>query len=164
MTEIDGLNVRPATADDVDTLVDISLRAWAPVHHSMAEVLGRRLNHLVYPDWRASQEADVRKACSDPNVLVSVAADRSESLRGFVSVVIHNAAEGEIDMIAVDPPSQRLGIGHTLIEHALAEIRAAGCTFASVATGGDPGHEPARAIYESSGFTALPLVRFYREL
>ena len=34
--------------------------------------------------------------------------------------------------------------------------------LAVAATGGDPGHAPARRSYEKSGYTALPLVRFYR--
>jgi hypothetical protein len=43
-------------------------------------------------------------------------------------------------------------------------MRAAGCTLAVVATGGDPGHASARALYDATGFTGLPLVRYYREL
>jgi hypothetical protein len=31
----------------------------------------------------------------------------------------------------------------------------------AVATGGDDGHAPARALYERHGFTGLPLVRYY---
>jgi ribosomal protein S18 acetylase RimI-like enzyme len=135
MTERDDLLIRPLAADDVDALGEISLRAWAPVHQSMADVLGRRLNQLVYPDWRASQEADLRQACTDESVSVTAAADRTQRLLGFVSVVIRNAVEGEIDMIAVDPGRQRNGVGRVLMEHGVNEIRAAGCRFASVATG-----------------------------
>jgi hypothetical protein len=32
----------------------------------------------------------------------------------------------------------------------------------SVATSGDSGHAPARALYEKLGFRALPLMRYYR--
>jgi ribosomal protein S18 acetylase RimI-like enzyme len=67
-------------------------------------------------------------------------------------------------MIAVDPAAQRRGFARALTEHALAQMREAGCSFAVVATGGDEGHAPARALYESTEFTALPLVRYYREL
>ena len=67
-------------------------------------------------------------------------------------------------MIAVDPSAQRRGVGQTLTDHALAQFRAAGCDLAVIATGGDGGHAPARALYESAGFTPLPLVRYYRQL
>jgi hypothetical protein len=31
-------------------------------------------------------------------------------------------------------------------------------------TGGDPGHAPARAVYERAGFTLLPVARYFRTL
>jgi ribosomal protein S18 acetylase RimI-like enzyme len=158
------VEIRPLDASDVDQLVDIALRAWAPVHASMALAIGERLNRRVYPDWAASQAAEVRTACADPKVDVSVAVDATAVL-GFVSIVLDVAnRSGEIDMIAVDPPAQRHGIARALTEHALDQLRDAGCTLARVATGADAGHAPARALYEATGFTALPLVRYYREL
>ena len=158
------VDIRALVASDVDQLVDIALRAWAPVHASMAAVLGEELNRRVYPDWAASQAEDVLAACTDPDVQVFVASN-AEGLLGFVSVVVdHAARSGEIDMIAVDPTAQRNGLGRALTEYALTQMRAAGCTLAHVATGADEGHSPARALYEAAGFTPLPLVRYYRQL
>jgi hypothetical protein len=37
-------------------------------------------------------------------------------------------------------------------------------TLAVVATGGDPGHAPARATYERAGFTGCPQVWYARRL
>ncbi len=48
--------------------------------------------------------------------------------------------------------------------YALEAIRQAGCRIAVVATGGDPGHAPARHVYERAGFRALPLVRYHQAL
>jgi ribosomal protein S18 acetylase RimI-like enzyme len=158
------VDIRPLAASDVDQLVDVAVRAWAPLHASMASVLGEDLNRRVYPDWAASQAEDVRTTCADPGVQVSVAADE-QTLLGFVSVVIDSAARsGEMDMIAVDPTAQRQGLARALTEHALTQMRAAGCTLAHVATGADAGHAPARALYQAAGFTPLPLVRYYRQL
>jgi hypothetical protein len=36
--------------------------------------------------------------------------------------------------------------------------------LAVVGAGGDEGHAPARRSYEKAGYTALPLVRFYKAL
>jgi len=36
--------------------------------------------------------------------------------------------------------------------------------IAVVETGGDPGHAPARAMYEASGYTPLPVVRYLKLL
>ena len=152
--------IRPFEGRDADAIVALALRAWEPVHRSMGEVLGPEINARVYPNWRVSQERDVRKACAEQ--LASVATTE-ENIVGFVTVVIEGPEQpGEIYMIAVDPPFQRDGLGRALTEHALQQIRDAGCRVAVVGTGGDPGHAPARALYESCGFTALPLVNYYR--
>ncbi|CAM5533340.1 hypothetical protein SCYAM73S_01338 [Streptomyces cyaneofuscatus] len=49
-------------------------------------------------------------------------------------------------------------------EFATAWMSKAGVTLASIWTGGDPGHAPARRTYEKAGYTALPLVRYYKAL
>ena len=67
-------------------------------------------------------------------------------------------------MIAVDPRHQRTGVGRALLDRAVAEVDARGLPLVVIATGGDPGHAPARALYEGHGFTGLPLVRYYRDL
>jgi hypothetical protein len=50
------------------------------------------------------------------------------------------------------------------MDAAIAHMRDAGMDIAAVGTGGDPGHAPARAMYEASGFTALPGVRYLKLL
>jgi ribosomal protein S18 acetylase RimI-like enzyme len=71
---------------------------------------------------------------------------------------------GEIHMIAVDPAHQGGGVGVALMQRAMSHIMAQGVDLAVAATGGDPGHAPARALYERLGFAPLPLVRYYRTL
>ena len=43
-------------------------------------------------------------------------------------------------------------------------MRRRGITLATVATGGDPGHAPARRTYEKAGFTSFPQVLYSRIL
>lgn len=158
------LQLRLVESRDVEEVVALGLRAWAPVHASMAAVLGEGLNARIYPEWAAEQAEGIRSVCADSAASVTVAVD-GESVLGFVAVLVRAAdATGEIDMIAVDPGAQGRGVGRALTDHAVSEMSAAGCTLAVVATGGDPGHASARALYESSGFTGLPLVRYYRRL
>ena len=38
-------------------------------------------------------------------------------------------------------------------------MRSRGMDIAVVETGGDPGHQPARAAYQAAGFTLLPIAR-----
>ena len=50
------------------------------------------------------------------------------------------------------------------MQRAITHIKAQGVDLAVVATGGDPGHAPARALYERCDFNPLSLVRYYRAL
>ena len=63
-----------------------------------------------------------------------------------------------------DPDYQRRGIGSRLTEFATEHMRGRGMHIAVVETGGDRGHEPARAVYETAGFTLLPIARYFRLL
>ncbi|WP_228386292.1 GNAT family N-acetyltransferase [Streptomyces katsurahamanus] len=66
--------------------------------------------------------------------------------------------------LAVNPDCQGRNVGTTLTDFATDWMRQAGVTLASIRTGGDPGHAPARRTYEKSGYTALPLVRYDKAL
>ena len=128
----------------------------------MQKALGDQVNARLYPDWIASQTEAVRTTCTNPKVVTSVA-EGDTALVGFVCVVLRPIEKtGEIDLIAVDPAAQRQRIGTALVERAITQIKGADCSLVEVATGGDPGHAPARALYEQAGFTPLPLVRYYR--
>jgi ribosomal protein S18 acetylase RimI-like enzyme len=133
----------------------------------MRRVLGDAVYLHLYPDWQSIQARAVEQVCRE--AAGTWVADVGGTPVGFVAVVHHGPADdepcsGEIEMIAVDPQHQRRGVGKQLIDHALDQMRRAGLRLAVVATGGDPGHAPARAAYENAGFTALPLVRYYQAL
>jgi ribosomal protein S18 acetylase RimI-like enzyme len=71
---------------------------------------------------------------------------------------------GVIDIIGVDPEFQRRAIGSRLTEFAADHMRSRGMDIVVVETGGDPGHYPARAVYEAAGFALLPIARYFRLL
>lgn len=154
--------VRPFTTADADAVVEISLRAWAPVFASFEAILGADLYARVHPDWHRDQAASVRRALDDHDTWV---AELDGRVVGFVNVTFDDdERSGEIYMIAVDPATQRRGIASMLTDVALDAMRARGLDLAIVATGGDPGHAPARATYEKAGFTACPQVWYAKLL
>jgi GNAT superfamily N-acetyltransferase len=156
--------IRPQVDADIAAIVAFSLRAWQPVHESMAHVLGPRLNRLVYPDWTTSQARAVEEVCRDESMTVWVA-EVDARPAGFAAVAFRTDPDSaEIEMIAVDPDHQNQGIGSALLAHAFDQISAAGVKLVQLGTGGDPGHAPARHVYEKAGFSPLPLVRYYKEL
>jgi GNAT superfamily N-acetyltransferase len=158
-----GIEIRPYEESDLETIVEFSLRAWEPVFESLRQVLGDAIfRRLHQPDWRAAQAESVRSGCAasvDRSVFVAAADGRPV---GFSAVVLNAFHErmGVVDMIAVDPRYQRRGIARQLMDRSAEHMRARGMDIAAVGTGGDAGHGPARALYESLGYTALPGVRY----
>jgi len=161
-----AVDIRAYEDSDLEAIVDFSLRAWAPVFESMREVLGDTIfARLHQPDWTTVQADAVRSTCtsSERDVFVAVVDGRPV---GFAAVALNAYHErmGVVDMIAVDPEHQQRGIATRLMERAVEHMRSQGMDIAAVGTGGDQGHGPARRLYESSGYTALPGVRYLKLL
>jgi ribosomal protein S18 acetylase RimI-like enzyme len=159
--------IRKLEETDVDAVVALSLRAWAPVFESFRGALGEGIYRHLFPDWSAHQAAAVERVCRDDAMPTWVAEHDGRAV-GFVAIV-HDRQEdepdsSEIEMIAVDPEHQRRGIAADLIASAEDRMREHGARLAVIGTGGDPGHAPARAAYEKAGFRPLPLVRYYKLL
>lgn len=156
-----GVTIRPLEDGDVPRIVELSLAAWAPVFASVERQLaGSGVFETQHPDWRAGQQRAVEAACADTHVRVAVVGGE---IAGFVALTRGpEDSIGEIHMVAVDPEHQKAGVGRALTESALGWIAAQGFATAMVETAGDPGHAPARRLYESAGFTPFPIVRYFR--
>ena len=161
----DAIEIRELREDDLEAIIEFSLHAWRPIFASVREVLGDDIFLRLHPDWTANQADAVRSACTNDerDVFVAVANGRPV---GFVVVALNAFHErmGVIDIIGVDPNYQRRGISSALTEIATEHMRTSGMDIAVVETGGDPGHAPARAAYETAGFTLLPIARYFRLL
>ena len=160
---VPSYRIRPLAPADLEAVVDLSLLVWEPVFVSFERVLGSAIFDLLYrPEWRAAQAAAVRGNCLADDAESFVLATADGVVVGFV-VLRQDEKEslGMVEMIAVHPDHQRRGHGRALMEFAVQRFRDRGLALINVATGGDPGHAPARALYEAVGFTGLPLVNYY---
>jgi ribosomal protein S18 acetylase RimI-like enzyme len=159
------VQIRPFTPEDLPHLIDLSIRAWAPVFASIRDVLGDDIFLRLHPDWEAGQAHAVKESCTsdERDAFVAVMDDHPV---GFVTIALnaYHDRMGVIDIIGVDPAHHREGIASALTSHALAHMRGNGMDIAVVETGGDPGHAPARAAYSAMGFTLLPISRYFRLL
>ena len=159
--------IREYKPSDENVVVEFALRAWAPVFASIDRVLGADLSARLHggeDGWRGYQETAVRRALTDASMNTWVA-EVEATVVGFVSAHLTGDRQiGEIFMLAVDPEQQGEGIGTTLTEVATDWLRASGALVALVETGGDPGHAPARRVYEKAAYTMLPIARYFRLL
>lgn len=154
--------IRSWRPSDGDAIVALALRAWEPVFASFERVWGHELYQRFFPDWRKQQAESVRAALDANETWVS---EIEDTVAGFVNVIFDlDEKAGEIYMIAVDPTFQRRGIATELTEFALSVMRQRGMTLATVATGADPGHGPARQIYERAGFDPIHQILYAQVL
>jgi ribosomal protein S18 acetylase RimI-like enzyme len=158
--------IREHAPADVESIVALSLRAWEPVFSSVASELGPVLNTLLHgEDWREHQEREVRETLARDGMHTWVA-EEDGHVAGFVSAAVVDPRRliGEIAMLAVDPASQRHGVGSELTELATEWLRESGMRVAFLGTGGDEGHAPARRVYERAGFSRFPVVQYFKAL
>lgn len=150
---------------DLDAVLDITQRAWEPVFPLMREDIQSYVYDAFYPDgWRARQLADVEAVCKDDETDLWIARSQG-AVSGYLGLRVHpEDSMGEIYIIAVDPSFQRSGIGKALMEFAFEWMRERKLKMAFVETGGDRGHAPARASYESIGFERYPVARYFKKL
>jgi GNAT superfamily N-acetyltransferase len=157
-------HIREYRTDDERAVVELSLRAWAPVFESLEKVLGRELSARLHGDWREHQAQAVRDTLGNPASTVWVA-EANDHVVAFVAAMLdREPLMGEIWMLAVDPDHQARGIGTALTNHATDWLRDSGMKVAMVETGGDPGHAPARRVYEKASYTKLPVARYFKAL
>jgi GNAT superfamily N-acetyltransferase len=152
---------RPA---DEESVVQLSLRAWAPVFASVEKALGREIFVRLHGDWRHYQATAVRRTLADDGMRVWVAEVEGGVVAFIAATSDVERRAGEISMLAVDPDDQGEGVGRALIEIATDWMRHSGIRVAIVETGGDPGHAPARRLYETAGYTPLAVARYFKAL
>lgn len=75
-----------------------------------------------------------------------------ETLLGLGALKRLSADHGELKSMYTAPTTRRSGVGSTLLQHLIAEAKAAGMTRLSLETGSWPYFDAARAFYRRHGF------------
>jgi len=158
-------HIRPVREEDTESLVQLTLAAFVPVFASFERMLGPAVYKLIWPDWRASQRNGVETLCRERDKYTVWVAEAGGSPVGLVAWSVDLADKtGRVQFLAVHPEHQNHGIGTALNRLALKKMKEAGVRLASVETGNDQSHAPARRSYEKAGFVAMPLVRYFKDL
>ncbi len=123
------MNIRDATAADVDGLLDLWRRADAAP--SVTDTVG-----------------DVSRVVAAPSASVLVAVD-GDTIIGSV-IAAFDGWRGNFYRLVVDSTQRRSGIGRRLVDAGEARLRAAGVKRASILV---EGHRPiAQAFWSAAGF------------
>lgn len=158
--------MRPVRADDPPHLDKVRQAAFAPVFASFRSILGDDIYDLAQArEDEAQGELLVALLAPESGWEVYVA-EVASTVVGFVSIQLnHETHVGEIGLNAVHPDHAGKGVGTAMYDFAIGRMKEAGMRVATVATGGDPSHAPARRAYEKAGFTVhIPSVWLCRKL
>jgi len=149
--------VEACTADDFDAILELVRAVWTMGGDFQREkTYGREMG----APWQDRIAHAVQDYLQRPDVQTFQIRQEGR-LAGFTSYRV-DAVTGlaEIGYNAVAPKFLGGGLGKKLLHFALARLRESGLKEVEVVTGMDPGHGPARAIYEGAGFK--PLTRSVR--
>lgn len=163
---IESCSIRSFEPDDLSRLHEIREAAFAPVFRSFRQIVGEAIAAVALATAEREQAELLDRICgAESDHEVFVAEHRSEIVAFCAVKADRNSGVGEIDLNAVHPDWQGRGIGTWMYGRALERLKAAGMRVATVGTGGDAAHAPARRAYERAGFAVgIPSVYLYRSL
>ena len=149
------LTVRPATADDLATLVDL-YATMEPEQTARKPVwaLTDGLDHPV--------EASIASALSDPDAWFVVGEIDGAAVGmawGTREPMLNRAGErliGRIRIIYTLPDARGVGVGHAMLESVMDGMRAVGITAFDAPVG--PGQRATKNFFEGHGFAARSII------
>lgn len=163
---IENCTIRKFERGDLKRLHEIREAAYKPVFCSFREIVGEEIAPIAMASAESEQSDYLDKICGpDSDREVYVVEDQSKIVAFCALALNHETKLGEIDLNAVEPDHQGRGIGTWMYSFALVRMKEAGMAVASVGTGGDASHAPARRVYEKVGFgPTIPSVHYYKLL
>jgi GNAT superfamily N-acetyltransferase len=144
----------PARADDLPHLDEVRQAAFTPVFAAFRSLLGDDLYDLVQARADEAQKELLVSLLAPESGWEVYVAEGAGTVIGFVAIQLnHETHVGEIGLNAVHPQHAGKGIGTRMYDFVVSRMTEAGMQAATVATGGDASHAPARWAYEKAGFT-----------
>jgi ribosomal protein S18 acetylase RimI-like enzyme len=158
--------LRAFRANDLPALEAVRAAAFAPIFRGFAEAVGPRIAPVAFAGAEAEQARLLAEICAPGSGQSVLVAEVAGAVVGFVAFSCDTATRlGEIGLNAVHPDHAGRGIGTAMYVAALRRMEEAGMQVATVSTGGDAGHAPARRAYAKLGFGApIPSVTLHRVL
>jgi len=152
-TDPSKLLIRSANDSDAPHLEDVRRAAFAPVFASFRAILGEDISQVTQARDDQAQAEYLASLLIPDSAWELYVAEHAGLVVGFVSVQINRETSiGEIGLNAVHPDWAGAGIGTAMYDFVLERMREAGMRVATVSTGGDSSHAPARRAYQKAGF------------
>ncbi|MHB0877012.1 MAG: GNAT family N-acetyltransferase [Anaerolineae bacterium] len=161
----EALIIRTLQPEDIQNIEDIAAAAWAPIYEHFYALQEQALGGVARRSTLDNKRQQVRDFATNHAKWVLVSELAGEVV-GFITYTVdRDNRVGTIGNNAVAPGHAGRGIGCAQYERVLQVFRDEGMEYASVTTGLDESHAPARRAYEKAGFVqVLPHVEYMRRL
>ena len=163
---IESCKIRDFRSGDLPRLHEIREAAFEPVFRSFRSIVGEEIARVALAAAEREQAELLDRICKAGSAHEVFVVEHGKEVIAFCSVNLDRGSKvGEIELNAVHPDHQGNGIGSSMYAFVLERMREAGMRVATVGTGGDASHAPARRAYEKAGFDrAIPSLYMYRSL
>ncbi|MCC7495324.1 MAG: GNAT family N-acetyltransferase [Fimbriimonadaceae bacterium] len=165
----DDVVLRHGTTDDLEAVQAIATACWMPIFASFRQLVGEAIFAEVWggdpPSWIEQRRQHYERWLREKPESIWVL-DRAGELLGFVTFNIDPAKGlGTLNTNGVRPDLRGQSWGTFMYRVVLQHFRDLGLVTATVQTGLDDSHAPARRAYEAAGFRAnTPMVNYYLDL
>ena len=163
----DDAVLRYCRETDLDAVDAIAIACWTPIFASYEEMFGPVMYEQFHGrrDWRQQKCAQIRDHFRQVPEQIWVV-ERGRETIAFVTFIFKSEQSlVQIGNNGVRPDQAGQGWGTFMYRHVLDHCRDRGIRFATVGTGLDVGHAPARRAYEAVGFNhAVPKVDYWMDL
>jgi GNAT superfamily N-acetyltransferase len=159
-------DIRPFQPADLPAMQELRRLAFKPVFQSFRDIVGEEIGETAFADADAEQSRLLETLCGTGSGHQVFVVTIGGEVVGFVTYSLDEKKQvGEIGLNAMHPEHAGQGLGAAMYTFALERMKSAGMKVATVGTGGDPSHAPARRAYAKVGFgPAIPSVSLYRLL
>jgi ribosomal protein S18 acetylase RimI-like enzyme len=138
---------------DLEIIMDIGNRAWRPIYKMFRETYGDELFELIVADERTEKGYQIKNHYQQHPEWIFIC-EQQATVAGFITFWLDAQKKiGTIGNNARDPECNLKGIGQKMYKAVLEYFRSQGMKYATVQTGLDYAHLPARKAYERAGFT-----------
>ena len=163
---VQPFDIRPFQSADLQAMQEVRRLAFEPVFQSFRDIVGKEIGERAFSDADAEQARLLETLCGTGSGHQVFVATVGGEVVGFVTFSLDPKRQvGELGLNAMHPAHAGQGLGTAMYTFALERMKGAGMKVATVGTGGDPSHAPARRAYEQVGFgLPIPSVYLYKLL
>ncbi|MCL2795838.1 MAG: GNAT family N-acetyltransferase [Microbacteriaceae bacterium] len=157
--------IRDCESSDLPALIDLTISVFRPLfEEDLPAIWGPEIVTHDHPHWEDDYRRQIPSLHDPATGKFITLAEQDGVVLGYVGWDVSRESTGQLEMVAVRESARGRGIARALCQRVLDRMGEHGITVVHIGTGGDPFHGPARALYESLGFTGWPTYDYARTL